>query len=173
MGAIVQRPRKVRGVGQIHLANDVFVGSNAWIEAISHYGSQKFEPQIIIGERSSIGRYACITATNLISIGKDCLISEHFYASDHFHGTDPRKGAPIEQDLHSRGPVKIGDSCFIGYRATILPGVTLGKNCVVGAHSVVTKSFPDYSMIAGAPAKLIKFFDPAVGDWVSPPNDES
>lgn len=49
----------------------------------------------------------------------------------------------------------------------IMPGVTLGKRCIVAAGAVVTKSFPDYSMIAGVPAKIIKKFDVATGAWVN------
>ena len=53
------------------------------------------------------------------------------------------------------GEIKIGDNCFIGARAIILPGVTLGNECVVAAGAVVTKSYPSGSVLGGNPAKLI------------------
>jgi len=48
-----------------------------------------------------------------------------------------------------------------------LPGVSIGKNCIIGAHSLVNHSFPDFCMISGIPAKLIKKFNPASGEWES------
>ena len=62
---------------------------------------------------------------------------------------------PLQRPLSSK-PVKIGDNAWIGDNVTILPGVSLGNNVIVGANAVVTKSFPDNSVIAGVPAKVIK-----------------
>lgn len=61
-------------------------------------------------------------------------------------------------------PVTIGDNSWIGARALILPGVHIGNFCVVAAGSVVTKDVPDYSVVGGVPAKVIKMLDPKTFD---------
>lgn len=63
---------------------------------------------------------------------------------------------PGKLDQYSLGSVKIGRNCWLGQGAVILAGVTLGDNVVVGANSVVTKSFPDNVILAGVPAKVIR-----------------
>ena len=62
-------------------------------------------------------------------------------------------------------PIKIGNNCWIGEKAVILPGTTLGEKCIVGAGGVVTKSFPSYSMVAGNPAKIIKTYNFGTHKW--------
>ena len=57
--------------------------------------------------------------------------------------------------ITSKGPVIIGDYTWIGENVSIMPGVNIGKSSVIGANSVVTKSFPERSIIAGNPAKII------------------
>jgi acetyltransferase-like isoleucine patch superfamily enzyme len=80
--------------------------------------------------------------------------------SDHTHGYDPIPGKfPLDQDLFSKGPVILEAACFIGYRVSVMPGVRIGKGCVIGSHSVVTKNIPDYCMAAGVPAKIIKKYN--------------
>jgi acetyltransferase-like isoleucine patch superfamily enzyme len=128
-------------------------------------------PQLEIGDRVYIGFYACITIVDRLTVQEGAVISDYFYASDHTHGHDPRLGSVAGQPLVSKGPVSIGRNCFIGYRVTIMPGVSLGESCVVGAHSVVTKSFPAHTMVAGIPARVIKRFDLNVGAWL-PAQDE-
>jgi lipopolysaccharide O-acetyltransferase len=75
-------------------------------------------------------------------------------------------GSILKLPLVSKGPIDIGEETWIGYRCIILSGVQLGRNCVVAAGSVVTKSFPEYSVIGGNPARLIKSMAP--GEWNDP-----
>lgn len=155
-----EKPKILDGAEYIVIKDNSSIGHSSWLGAFDKYLNQSFKPKIIISNNVRIGNYACITSINEILIKDGCLLSEYVYISDHYHGFDPILNlSPMNQPLFSKGKVEIGEDTFIGYRATILSGVKLGKNCVVGSHSVVTKSFPDYSMIVGSPARLIKTYD--------------
>ena len=72
---------------------------------------------------------------------------------------------PIDNTAHFEAPpIRIGNRCWIGMNAVILPGVELGENVIVGAGSVVTKSFPGYRIIAGNPARVIRELSTAESD---------
>ena len=62
-------------------------------------------------------------------------------------------------DVDVFGKIVVGNNVFIGFNAIVMPGVTIGDNCVIGAGSVVTRSIPANSVVAGVPAKVIKTFD--------------
>lgn len=134
----------------INIANNVLIGRNATISLSSKRG------RIIIGNKTNIARFANIAATKKITIGKECVISYNTSILDHDHIFNIKPSSPIYSGITEGKEVIIGDNCFVGAHCFILKGVKLGKHCVVGANSVVNKSFPDYSVIAGNPAKLIK-----------------
>ena len=69
-----------------------------------------------------------------------------------------------EQGVNTQ-PVVIEDDVWVGANSVILPGVTLGKHCVVAAGSVVSDSVPSYSICAGCPAKVIKTYDFETKEW--------
>ncbi|MFH4188829.1 DapH/DapD/GlmU-related protein, partial [Acinetobacter baumannii] len=74
-------------------------------------------------------------------------------------------GIPILEQEHIIKDTSIGENCFIGIGAAIQAGTILGKQCIVGTNSVVTGIFPDYCVIAGNPAKVIKKLYLETGNW--------
>lgn len=83
-----------------------------------------------------------------ISIGDDCTLTNCTILA---HDASPRPFMPVTRV----GKVQIGNNCFVGHSAIILPNVTIGDNTIVGAGSVVTKSFPPNSVLGGVPARLL------------------
>lgn len=166
IGSYIYPPRKLSGPQYIQVGDRSVIFDHAWLAAYDSYASQRYTPRLIIGNDVTIGSYSCITSLSSIVIEDGCLLSEFVYITDHVHGFDPEAGLVREQPLVSKGDVVVGAHSFIGYRVSILSGVHLGQHCVVGAHSVVTHSFPDYSMIAGIPARLIKRYSLEDHAWV-------
>lgn len=162
----ILRPRRINGAECIQIGDRTTIHKHSWLEAITEYAGEKFAPRIVFGDDVYVGQYACIVAVEGIVIEDGCVLSEHVYISDSGHGFEPGAGLIMKQKLFHKGEIHIGAHSFLGYRASIMPGVTLGEHCIVGAHSVLTKSFPAYSMVAGVPARLIKTYSVEEKQWV-------
>lgn len=164
----VKLPRWVGCPDRITIGNRTHIQHYAVLIALAKYENTMLDSRIDIGDDVYIGGWAQLHAMDCISIGDGSVLSEHVFVSDIAHGMAPDKGLIMKQPLESRGPVSIGKHCFIGFGCSVLPGITLGDHCVVGTRSVVTRSFPAYSMIGGSPARLIKTYDPVRKCWISP-----
>lgn len=134
------------------LGDNVLIGRGAWFD-ISKYTKGA---EIIVGSGTQIGRFAMMSSAKKIAIGKRCLISYNVSVIDHDHNVLDPDISPLEGGITGGKEIIIEDECFVGAHSFVLKGVRLGKHCVIGANSVVTKSFPAYSVIAGSPAKLIR-----------------
>jgi len=122
----------------------------------------RFEPEIVIGDNCSIGEYAQITAINKITIGDGLLTGRYVYIGDNSHGGLSREEAivpPVRRKLKSKAEIKIGRNVWIGDKVTILGGVSIGDNAIVGANSVVTKDVPSNCVAVGMPARVVKKLD--------------
>ena len=99
-----------------------------------------------------------------LQIGKNTTISGNVFISNVDHCYSDIGIHILEQELVYKETL-IGENCFIGYGAVILPGTKLGKQCIIGSNSVVKGEYPDYCVIAGAPAKIIKKYNPMSRKW--------
>lgn len=151
----------IKGPQYIKVGENLKVGRCLRMEAFDRYGTDKFSPEIIIGDNVKIEDYCHIGCINKIVIGSGVLIASKVFISDHYHGNlsaDDLKLIPIERPLSSK-PVIIGNNVWIGDSVSIMPGVVLGDNVIVGANAVVTHSFPSNVIIAGCPAKILRKLD--------------
>ena len=159
VGARVVHPYYIYGQWNIEVGKYFSADQNFWMEAIESYGEQKCEPSIYIGDNVRINRNCHIGAIDSITIGNGVLLGSNILITDHAHGDSTSSQQlipPTQRPLYSKGPVVIGNNVWIGDNAVILPNVTLGDGCIVGAGAVVTKSFPAGSVIGGNPARLLK-----------------
>lgn len=124
-------------------------GNNVNIERNAIFG-----PEVVIGDNSGIGIncevYGPVTIGKNVMMGPEVVI----YTSGHCY---ERTDIPmLEQGTSKVKNVMIGDDVWIGRRAMIMPGVTIGEGSVVGAGAVVTKDVPAFSVVGGVPAKVLK-----------------
>jgi acetyltransferase-like isoleucine patch superfamily enzyme len=110
--------------------------------------------EIKIGNRVSIGEYSVLAGHSRLFIGDCTIIAAHCYLSAANHIFE-KEGIMRFQGEMARG-ITIGNDCWIGGNTMILDGVELGKGCIVGAGSVVTKSLPDYTVCHGNPVQIFK-----------------
>jgi len=110
---------------------------------------------IVIGDRTVVySGVEVLVHRGRVEIGRDCLITRGAALVTGGHGFRRADRLIREQPLQW-GDIRIGDDCWIGYRAVVLGGVTVGRGAVVGAGSVVASDVPPYTVVAGAPARPV------------------
>jgi serine acetyltransferase len=108
-----------------------------------------------IGDRVNVGRRCAIVARRRIEIGDDVTFASDVYVTDHNHRYDD-PDTPVARQWVDAEPVSIGAGSWLGARAVVLPGTTIGRNVVVAAGAVVRGDVPDHSVVAGVPAKVVR-----------------
>lgn len=120
--------------------------------------------KITIEENVSIGQNIHITSGGNLIIGKNTTISGNVLITNIDHEYKNIGKHILEQNLIIK-ETKIGENSFIGYGATIQAGTILGKQCIVGSNSFVKGIFPDYCVVAGNPARVIKKYNEITRNW--------
>ena len=166
---------KLLSKNNISFGNNVRIDSNTTIDALSKKGII-FKDNVKIGEYSKIIGSGSISdigqglkigentsfsentffgAAGGIVIGDDVIAGQNVRFHAENHNFSDREKLIREQGVNRKG-IKIGNNCWIGAGATFLDGSEVGNGCIVAADAVVTKKFPDNSIIGGVPARLLK-----------------
>lgn len=139
----------------ISIGNDSSVMSHCVLETCPEIA----KPDLQIGNGVSLGEYTHITCATKVVIGDGVLTGRYVLITDNAHGASLEEESdtpPLARALTSKGQVLIGKNVWIGDKATILPGVTVGDGTIVAANAVVTKNVPSYAVVGGNPAKVLK-----------------
>ena len=173
--AFIGKRVKIRHARHISAEGGLTIGDNVYINALSKDG-------ITLGDNVSIGAGSIIECTGVIrelgdgirigshvgfaqnafiavrgpvEIGDDCIFGPNVAIHSENH-VFANPDIPIRLQGATREGVRIGRDCWIGEGAVILDGVTVGNGCVIAAGAVVTKDVPDFSIVGGVPARVLK-----------------
>ena len=156
----IGKPIFIGNFKRIFIGKRVRIFLGARIEVVDKNSSIVFEDNISIGQNLHI-----ISGSGQeLRIGKNTTFSANVFVTNIDHQYDEINKHILEQPLVS-AKTHIGENCFIGYGAVIQAGTILGKQCIVGANAVVRGHFPDYCVIVGVPARIVKRYDEKSGSW--------
>ncbi|PKW27080.1 acyltransferase [Phycicoccus duodecadis] len=142
-GSVIVRPHILRGVDRIHVGANCAVYEGVWLQVEAGGGP------LTIGDDTYLGHGVHLHAHDPVTIGRGVMLADGVFVGTADHGAHDRSA------VHSTGPVSIGDGVFVGQRAIVLGGVTIGAGATVGAGAVVTRDVPAGATVAGVPARLV------------------
>ncbi|HEB86952.1 MAG TPA: acyltransferase [Gammaproteobacteria bacterium] len=174
---IIQFPRRIHGSENISVGDDVYLGPNALLNAIRQYPGSimgndlyptspvHYQPRIEIGSHVSSTGGLQVSAVEHICIEDDVMFAANVNITDALHGFETADIPYKYQPLFRSAPIRIGKGSWIGQNVVILPGVTIGEQCIIGANSTVTKSIPARSIAFGNPARVHKQWNATSRQW--------
>lgn len=160
--AVVQKLLRIDGRENIRIGDRVVIQKMTWLAAVPLTNAPLCQLSIEAG--SIIGNLNHIYATGKIVIEENVLTADKVYISDNLHTYQDPDIPILHQPIRQLQTVTIGKGSWIGENSCII-GANVGRNCVIGANSVVTHDIPDYSIAVGAPARIIKKYNHKTEQW--------
>jgi acetyltransferase-like isoleucine patch superfamily enzyme len=151
---------------QITLGSSVVIWEDVWLYVLPNSGDNV---RIAIGDNCSVGARSTISAKNFIHIEENVIMATSVLIQDHNHAYEDISRSIRDQGVTVGGRIRIEKGCWIGQGAAIVCSegeVVIGRNSVIGANALVTRSCPPYSVIVGNPGRVAKRFDATRGSWV-------
>lgn len=163
-GSRITPPFRFWGLHKMSLGEYVRIQEQSWLQTIAGPADTD-APKLVIKSHAGIGMGAHISAALQVVLEEYVLLARNVYISDHAHAFENLDLPIMRQGLNCIAPVLVGRETWLGQNAVVLPGVTIGRHCVIGANSVVNASIPDYSVAVGAPARVIRQYNPETAQW--------
>jgi len=148
----------------------ISIGSDVEINPHSVFLCVTSTAKITLGDNIRLSNYTRISSARNVIIENGVNVGPFVVITDHNHAYEdisiPIKDQDIEKNLPLDACVRIKEGTWIGTKVTVIGNhITIGKHCIIGANSVVTKDIPDYSVAAGAPCKVVKQYDFQTNEW--------
>ncbi|MEY2702103.1 MAG: hypothetical protein RLY43_736 [Bacteroidota bacterium] len=163
-GSFCHIPYRIDGYSGIKIGVNTEILSGSWL--YTDVNSRKSGLiKLSIGNNVVLGYRNHIVSVNSISIGNSVLTANNVYISDNYHKFDDVSIPIINQGVESKREVVIGEGSWIGENVCIISS-KIGRNCVIGANSVVLSDIGDFCLAAGVPAKVIKKYCNDKKEWI-------
>lgn len=152
----------VQGKGDLVIGDNVKVDGKCSFSFAIRFSER---PTLSIGDNAEIEHGCRFTVADRITIGRNCMLSQNVWMFDSSgHPSDPEaRVAGLPATLNEVKPITIRDNAWIGGNSIVFPGVTIGEGSVVSAGSVVMTDVPDYTLVAGNPARRVRALTPPAG----------
>lgn len=160
--SVIYAPMQFTDTQSVSIGDNTFIAHNVWLMG----NGRRDNVTLSIGNKVQIGHFAHIIAKYSVIIENSVLMADKVYISDCDHIFQDIDVPILDQGIKHIGDVVIGEGSWIGENVCIM-GARVGKHCVIGANSVVKKDIPDYSIVVGSPAKIVKRYDTGQGKWIS------
>ncbi|WP_240322731.1 acyltransferase [Austwickia chelonae] len=139
-----------RGYGRVVIGPWTHIGPGSRLRC--HEGTLRVGAKTVFGARCTVNTWLDV------EIGDACLFGDDVYLCDFDHITTSTQ-VPIKDQGIVKSPVRVGDDVWLGTKTVVTRGARLGHGCVVGASSVVRGDFSPFSVVVGAPARLVRYRD--------------
>lgn len=157
MPSYLGKPIFLKGIRNVFIGEKVRILPHLRMETHDN-GTIHIEDDVVISQNVHI------TSAGNLKIGKSSLILANVFITNIDHNYTEIGVHVVKQKIMVK-ETEIGENCFIGMGAAIMAGTILGRQCIVGANAVVRGTFPDYCVIAGSPAKIVKKYNIQTKLW--------
>lgn len=154
--SVLMCPLRLVGEERIAIGNRVFIGPGSWLQTLPE--DHNSSVAMVLGDGTSIAGGCVISAVRQVILEEEVLVARNVYISDHMHKYTDINTSILCQGLDKIRPVRVKKGAWLGQNVVVCPGVTIGQGAVIGANSVVTRDVPDFSVAAGAPARVVKTY---------------
>ncbi|MEW6263006.1 MAG: acyltransferase [Thermodesulfobacteriota bacterium] len=165
-GSLIFFPVRITGAAHMVIGRRALIMPGVWLNVVENWGGRSYQGRLVMGDRVTIRANVQISTSDLIYLGDNVAIGQGSTIVDHAHDysvvDEPIVFAPLTDPcpVFILEDVVISNNCFIG------PGVTIGRHAMVAVNSVVLKDVPEYTLVAGNPARIIRRYDFQTSRWV-------
>lgn len=149
----------------IKMGDKCRIGSDCRLSMYDEFADIAYQPELNFGNNVYMGDHLTILCADKITIADNVLMASYITITSENHGMEVESNIGYGKQALITAPVTIKEGVWIGEKVIILPGIIIGKQAIIAAGAVVTKNVPDYTIVAGNPARVIRRYNFNTHTW--------